>query len=526
MAAIDNYLHYWFSNSGMTLADLSDEKRKSITWDLLLQFQDRQDLMMKKSTDLEEAEKVMSFLMGDQMNTKRQELFNSSGGNNNGPRLSGLGNYTYKQLGYVSPQEIQALVDELANGLDDFITHFENFLDSAYNSLMRGGNFETYAASVINEFINSNGRSNLSQSELRSQIISGILTHNGLQKLKIPMHQLTGQSSLDTALRNLTLLAYALPELKSGNTSYNWSTKRKAGGTTDSLGQILSILGGKIDGSFSSVVGIGGEIAALKAEETGAKEILSRMGYPTIGVSGTVVGGNNITVIKKTKQDSKADENQTETIQSRSTSDVNIKVTANGVVIEYGMSVKTYQPSNASGLVGSVKIVDETPFLVAAHKANFSDYYLVNLAAAHGSGGRDFSIKNGDLENSWNQLVEQVTLQNFLDFVAGSIADNQDNVLFLVINGQAFSISYILSQLMSNNLSLTSSLKKENNYQLNRDSLMKLNKWKYIKGSKSRGKSGWSKDAAYERSSEGWSGVIGALQTAKLTVDLNFLTKI
>lgn len=177
--------------------------------------------MMKKSTDLEEAEKVMSFLTGDQMNAKRQELFNSSGGNNNGPRLSGLGNYTYKQLGYVSPQEIQALVDELANGLDDFITHFEDFLDSAYNSLMRGGNFETYAASVINEFINSNGRSNLSQSELRSQIISGILTYDGLQKLKIPTHQLTGQSGLDTALRNLTLLAYALPELKSENTSYN-----------------------------------------------------------------------------------------------------------------------------------------------------------------------------------------------------------------------------------------------------------------------------------------------------------------
>ena len=102
-------------------------------------------------------------------------------------------------------------------------------------------------------------------SSTKRQILVDFLSKNGLKKLTTTTGgSYSDQVPLQTALRNLTLLAEALPEgstsLSRSRVNYE-SQSGKTTGRTKNQAEVLAIIGMKVNGMFSNVIGTGGEIA-------------------------------------------------------------------------------------------------------------------------------------------------------------------------------------------------------------------------------------------------------------------------
>ena len=508
------YLHYYFDDSGINPVFSKSEKTMNSYIDAQIkQFQARINTMKLQSglTD-NEFDSILTLLTSDE-DGKKKEVYDkalegfatNSGLTRNGKQVS------YAGIGSMSAENIDTWLKEQASNICDSITIFQNqlndYLDTAYQKLGKGSNFESYKRKVIIDY----AITKKADSGIKSAIISDFLQHNGLNSLGLKKTS----SGYETAIRNLTLLAYALPELvnfagQSNSISYSTGESIKKGESRSITGdnklpELFRVISAKIAGGFRNMTGIAGEMAWAEAESEGIDKViekLEQMNYAIDKLEG-------VSVIQSGSGTSK----RAEGIRV-SKGDVTVSIDSGGVKIQYGISVKNYQKPSTSSNIPHITISTYSNFYNLATKHGIgpaiSPYNLVHYAASR-TGKKGGTTTEAILDNSWKEIRQYVAIRNLLDILAGQGMEASDNVLILVVNGKVFTIDEILKAVKSkkNNISISTG------GSVSRDSMKKNNV--FIPNDDSDG----NEDEAQERSKIAWSNTVSALQAAKLVVSLN-----
>lgn len=520
------YVHYWYvdyqERGGNSVQSSLAAVKGQILQNHIDNFAKRKNAMFtgNSSAIIDHMDEIIDVLTDDK-NGKRKQIFDANLVNPgqkeflHGQRVGQYAN---------SMKKANMLAQQLASEIDLFTNKLNEVIAQIYHSI-GGKSLEEYKNQVIADYA-SKTHTTPGSSNFRQSIINNFITHNGLKRLKMTSSSGTGaQATLETTLRHLVLLAEGLPEYGSGGQSLGgkyYSTS--SGAHRSSTGaETLGVIAGKVQGLFSNVVGSGGEIAWAVAEENGEQKVVEKLQKLNENINAsvyaTVVGD---TTVKNTENKAQV-----------SKGDVSVKISGQGVNIEYGVSVKNYQ-FNPAANTQSVEIVGGTDFLTAAYKllgGGTNKEYLFNLAAGLPGGNKAVGkVDATTLNNQWNELVETVVLFNFLDFLAGTATQNSNNVLYLVFNGKIVTVDEILSTVISGQTKIKSRLRNtETGKSLQRSSLVAINRNAWI-GNK--GKSGTYNQTTENKDTE--KGAIrsknvasqlhAVLSKTKLDVSLNMLT--
>lgn len=205
-------------------------------------------------------------------------------------------------------------------------------------------------------------------------------------------------------------------------------------------------------------------------------------------------------------------------------SDVDIAISANGVTLTLGASVKNYK-TKGGALPKTIHVGTKLDFLTMYQKALPSDSNydaLYNLAAGlsgKGKKNKDYSVSKTALTEKWRDTMKYVVAFNFVDVLSGIVQSNGGaQTLVVVVNGQIIPISKILINMDKTNAGYRLFTKENSN--LGRDIIASKNKWKRrYKGSKDT-------ELAQERSAEVWEATNKMLRNAKINITLSHLTEL
>lgn len=542
------YLHYWYADY---VSRHGDDR-----YDSFNKAKNAADYLMpgKGISQKEFQKRKQRMISGNPANRSEfEELLDFF--TNSGEALSGLRMDTYKASVVQGWSGMNSSVfgsggglttpEELAERISDFCKELENKTNEMISKLNE--NVEAYKKTVVREYAETRGVS-VGSGNFARKVIQDFLMHNGLKKLGLGT-AISGEadSKINTCARACVLLAEALPSYGNGGAltmgAMKYSTgksvrdARKKGGSgtkiSNSGSHTLAIILGKLTGLWNNVVGSGAEIATKKAEEVLINKIVkeeekvqqafrsSGSAGKEISVSVRVSGGDMIQKTEETKGVSKPD--------------VTISVSDGSVSIDYGASVKQYTPNPSDNSI-TITPVSETPFMKALtryYPAARNTEYVLNLAGAHGGlglkgkrgTGQAQSYSEEGLNERWRELVDAVTVRNFLDFIAGLGQAHGDNVLYLVSNGQVYSIADILDYVGNNPEMLHGRINQGNTSRiLYRGALAKMNKWVYgaghEKGGAKKKLTNKSRELALIRSNEAYDAIHGALENTKLIASL------
>lgn len=205
-------------------------------------------------------------------------------------------------------------------------------------------------------------------------------------------------------------------------------------------------------------------------------------------------------------------------------SDVDVMISANGVVLTLGTSVKTYK-TKGGVLPKSIHVGTKLDFLTMYQKALPSDSSydaLYNLAAGHpgkGKRNKSYSVSKTALTEKWRDTIKYVVAVNFVDILSGIIQSNGGaQTLVVAVNGQIVPISKILINMDKTNVGYR--LFTQENGSFKRDIIVDKNKWKRkYKGSVDT-------ELAQERSAEAWEATNKILRNAKINITLGHLIEL
>lgn len=542
------YLHYWYadyvSRHGDDRYDSFNKSKNAA--DYLMpgsgisqkEFQKRKQRMISGNpANRSEFEELLEFFMnpGEALSEVRADTYKA----NAVQGWSGIkGSVFGSDGGFTTPEE-------LAERISTFCKELENRTNEMIAKL--SDNVEAYKQAVIREYAETRGVS-VGSGNFARRVIQDFLAHEGLKKLGLGT-AISGEadSKVNSCARACVLLAEALPSYGSGGSlsmgSMKYSTgksirdaKSKGGSGTKVSGsgsETLAIILGKLSGLWSNVVGSGAEIAAKKAEEVLLGKLVKEEEKVQQAFRNSGSAGKEISVSVRTSGGNMVQ--KTDEIKGVSKPDVVISVSDGSVSIDYGASVKQYTPDPSDNSI-TITAVSETSFMKALtryYPAARNTEYVLNLAGAHGGlglkgkkgTGQAQSYSEAGLNERWRDLVDSVTVRNFLDFVAGLGQTHGDNVLYLISNGQIYSIGDILDYVGNNPDMLHGRINQGDTKKiLYRGSLSKMNKWVYGKGQEQGGArkklSGKSRELALVRSNEAYDAIYGALNSAKLTASL------
>lgn len=439
----DNYLHYYFDDANLPLFSYKDDILNKDLQTQINEFEQRKKRVYNQSSNLEEAEQILDILTSDKNGIKK-EIFESQitefGSN------SGIDNLSYTSLNQMDIEQLTNLLDKRANELVNTISIFkeklEEYLETVYRTLGEGQNFSQYQDELIKRYI---AKKEIPRSDAGQAIIKDFLIHEGLKNV----HFTESSGAFETALQNLTMLAYALPELENFSTSRKtaqYSTGRSNGVKTirgNLLPQLFKIINGKIGGGFRNLTGSGAELAWKKAEITGIQELASEIKQ----VNDKINAEKDVTVKETGSKSITRMASSGEYVKRVSKGDVEVIIDSNGIKIAYGISVKNYKVPKGKTFPSHITIGTYNNFYdLATNKGGMLPYNLLHYAAARPKKGQKAS-----LETSWNEVKRMVATRNFLDIVAGQgLKAGSDNVLVLVINGSSFTIDEILKAAIKN----------------------------------------------------------------------------
>ena len=159
--------------------------------------------------------------------------------------------------------------------------------------------------------------------------------------------------------------------------------------------------------------------------------------------------------------------------KSQQKSDINVKMSNNTVSLSYGISEKAGKINPKTGTF-NMKLVDETSLLRAIDRANLYNNRNFMYAFMNASVGK---ARSSNIENKatkdWRAGLEMIKYGSFLQHIAGS-GKKSNNVLFISIGNQVFSVSQLLDRLMQGSLNINTTYTPNN---LSRDTYKDLNKW-------------------------------------------------
>lgn len=377
-----------------------------------------------------------------------------------------------------------ASAEQIAETVSSFLNNFNKVIELICEEIGVKG-LDSFKSAVIKEYCAVKGVKAGSKN-FANKVIQDVLTHDGMKKLKLT----TGVSSdlnssaeesavLNSCLRSCLLAAEALKDFGSGGQQAATSFGNKKYSTGSSNGKshytggsagTLQVLVGKLQGLFSNIVGVGGELAFKKASQVGWKKLVEEVkanekawvsshGQSSAGFA-RFAGGVVSCDVKMTGSNMVKDEGKDE--HSVSKPDVVVTVTDNKVTITYGASVKRYK-ANKDGIVQSVSLVSgSTSFLEALERycgdSKSTLNYVYNVAGGReGKSARSDkmirakrgSISLSELVERWNEVRDCVVMSNFLHYISG--LENASS-LFLVVNKQIYPIQDLLSKMSSDNV--------------------------------------------------------------------------
>ena len=438
------YIHYWYKHFQEENDDfLSNlQSAKDQIWKQQVDnfaLRKQQMVVSNNTTILDKIDDILE-IFSKTGTAERQAIFDANLPLNNSTVMAG--DMTAGQIGAVKKigdgeyafVNVEKLMNNLADNVEEFINKLHQLVQTIYEQLATGQTWEQYKNAVIAEYAQTK-RTVPGSKSTQLSILTDFLSQNGLKKLTTTTGgAYADQAPLQTALRNLTLLAEALPEgstsLPRTRVSYS-SQSGNVKGKTKNQAELLAVIGMKVNGMFSNVIGTGGEIAWSIAEETGNKKVnqaLKKMLGEKFAIKANTSGTDRFN-----GQVSKGD--------------VTVRANSENVSIQYGVSVKTYT-FNTKAKYQNVSLVDNTPFLTALEKSSniiSKEQYLNLFCSLSGApANEDGGISESNIVEQWSQANENIIINNFLDILAGNAAGAGANVLYLVFNGQIITVDQIL----------------------------------------------------------------------------------
>ena len=555
------YVHYWFDDYEKSAGPAGDlykkyNKEKYFGKEGLLKpiLDKRINALNSGDMSKEDFGKLIEFLSDDSSGLRKQ-VFEGNVVNN----ISTATMLRTSKESVIGDAKIaEATAEEIAMIANDFFNKLNAAISDMYNTIIGSGSWEAFQAKVIQEFAEK--RSNPSD-KISESVLKTFLTHNGLKKMDLKTtvgNEL--DATLQSCLRNIALILDALPDYSVGGSSELGSRRYSTGSTkgkykiSGSGGDTLGIISGKLQGLFSNLVGKGGEIAWKIAEKAGEKEVQNFLDKETVRVNADVIGGDTFQIEKRTSSDGSLKENTSNnTTKVVSKGDTKVTITeGEKVLIEYGVSVKTYNLTKAGSK--TVSIVDGTNFFDTAAKLFGTDNgwrYMLNLGAGHAGRGLSeretitSAKKASELNAQWDELVNQIVANAFLDLLMGVVTKEGPDVLYLVVNGNIIKISDILAKLADGSIDFSKRVWQETERKsggagsraLTRAALVKINEWHWAgKSTKTiKQKDGTTKEIsasvkkdrdrekAVERSNKVVPELYSRLKQQKITVSLNHL---
>ena len=502
----ENYLHYYFDDAD-NIQPINNITYNQIINQQIQYFRSRKKIMQQQSgLNQEDFVSLVEILTSDSQGIKKQIFEQEMGQFAND---TGIENLTYSQFGNMNIDELSNLLEKQTQGLADsintFTTKLEEYLEIAYKKITNTATWEEYKQDLVIQYCKAKHVSP-DNGNLNNMIIQDFLQHEGLKKLKIT----NSSGSYETAIQNLTLLASALPDIQNftdGRSIINYSTgydgAKQIRGTGEGLTlRLLQVIARKVSGGFSNVKGFGAEMAWANAEIQGQNKLMKE------------IQAVNKEIQKKDISVKSGDSYIQRDVGKRvSKGDVTVTVTNDNVFISYGISVKNYGKPSLGLNIPHITLGTYSNFLDLANKAGYNDYSLVHYAAAHQYRNKT-GTSNSQLYQYWETIKQQTATMNIVDILAGQGQDSSDNVLVLVINGNAFTIDEILSKLVNEN-DTKKQLGISNTGLGGKNRLISLNTWK-----RDSNKNG-SMDEAENRGKQSYKAVIEKLSRSRFRISLN-----
>lgn len=526
------YLHYYFYNyegkDDYDVSDFDQQKKKVILAEQLAAFQKNKQ-QLTKNAELADMGDVLNFLTGEDGDQKRKQVLDQTAGTGADQNIDFIlwDNLTIGQIGGKNGLKyIGDKAEEIAAHIQEFQKKLEDFCQEAYVTFMKGNTWESYKKTVIQQYQISKGivgdkANGVVDKNLAKSIIADFLKHDGL----ITLSDISG-NPMETALAKLVALAQALPEYDiTGKEKYSTSRNSKMQSVND-IAQCLKVLAGKVSGLWSNVKGTGAELAIATAEE----ELIKMLGDKLQDIEKDFSGGTSYVSGKSWLQvinqldDSQLKEltdNTNKALEQKHVAkgDVSIKLTKNGVAIQYGISVKNYKATDVNAKHINLDISNGNDF-ISLYRDSFpgdSDLlFLYHVAGAHPGitpGTRQSGIiypTTKDLEAKWDSLKQQVVYSNFLTFLTGL---PHENVIYMIVNKQLYDIEDVVKSAVNNPDILMGSMNTPK-----RATLMDYNKWEKDKPN--------TDEEPESRSSLAMKKMHNSLSQAKMNIHLNLLLQL
>lgn len=517
------YVAYWYSNYRKEGREIAVESlmhsKAEIYRKHAANFQDRKAKMIAKSNDLGAAETILRFMEGKDFERKqvftKENLIKDIGQQ---PFIKGL---TVGQAKHKIQSSLRALksdISEFNSSLDDLNSKIWQFLGGKEVQ-------EAFQQQAIDEYAKSKGISKRKTSDLRKAILDDVLNSTNAF-VALPKPKSNGSSALNTSITKLLLLAYALPEYgkygsAKGVIGKTYSTGGKGGKDIDSATKFLQVLSGKVSGLFNNVSGLGAEIAWAKVELAAKGKLEEELAKIAKKSKGTVVIGKDIRITASTSGQEAAVE-KGDGVSGVSKSDVNVKITADGVLIEYGVSVK--QATIPASGNPKIKLVDSTPLMPVLRKVfGGGDFeYFYNVLA----GLSDDKVSEGELAKKMREVIQVTGALYALDAMAGFANNNKDNVLYLAVNGNIVPIEKILNSIATGDMRQNAAYTRVHSASgnsLKRDSFTRINKARWITPHGDTRGNILRADLSKKRSSAVEKEITDILNQQKLTMTMSIL---
>ena len=376
------YIHYYFADFAKknSVEIFSDAKTTSYFSQKMNQYKKDFSVirrnMVKGASSTQEAEKLIDAIEQNAvLSEERASYFKE--------------NYNADIASAKSMREAAAIAETLAQEVQLFLEQLQNTIQEIAANLNL--NLEAIKEDIVSQYCSARNVM-AGSSNFRQKVLQDFLTHEGIKKLGISGGG-TGQKALDSSIRNMILLAEALPEYgTSGGSAL--SGMRYSTGATAKKGksyevskdgsQTLDIIQRKLQGLLNNVIGTGAEIAWAQAEKIGKREVAGRI----LTANAEVSGGSMVTI---KNDDQLIEDSQKSTAIRVSKPDVRVTLADKEVVVDYGVSVKQYKFNSQTG-VQSVSIVSNTSLLEALEKYGKQNLYSIyNLAGGHADKNAGYS---------------------------------------------------------------------------------------------------------------------------------------
>lgn len=544
LADSDNmYLHYWYDDykGTWTAVDFNQKKQQILLEQKSKFYKNKQDVVTGDDPNKKDYERTLEIFLGDKAQAERERLFSQAlGGKSVGAFL-----HDVKQSGLVagSTNSYSSLSTGLRNGTIDlsdivnttqkFLTQLNKNLDETFNRLFKGANWESYKKNVVEKYIETKSLEKSTSSEIGIKILEDFKRRNEKKFIKMDVEKNPSfTAGIDSSLQQIALIAAGLG-----------SAKDTSAFKSDS--SYFSAVGSLMAGLMTEVANEGLELIATDVENKVANGIIAEE-LKKINIS-PVIGGAfscGVEYVKdpKIEEDSK-DANRN---LSKSTSDTRaVYVVRNGngyFTLDYGINVKNYQVKGKSPEFRHVKLKmkDSISFMKALENGSLGEKgtgfysYLFNLAGGHPEKRKNKVGTSGpELTERWKELVKLVSLNGLLMAITG-LGSGEDNSMILTVNGYPFKIDEVLNKVLLDTDKTDVLVKSKIR---NRGPLMEMNKWRRyddptkvgrakhfdpIHSKTDRMNQESASIAAQTRSSEAITSIYDALQSAKITIDLNF----